>query len=80
MIKNAGQEERVPLANISNVSEKNPRTIALRLAKPGKFGAEVSFRLAKPTPFGGAANRSKQQLAKDLIARVGKARAVQTSG
>lgn len=75
LIKNRGVEERVPLANIMNVSASinmNPPRITLRLVKPGRLGAEISFSPAASftlNPF------AKNPVAEDLIVRVDKARA-----
>jgi ankyrin repeat protein len=75
LIKGRGVEERVPLANIMNVSAStnmNPPRITLRLVQPGKLGSEISFSPATPftlNPF------AKNPVAEDLIVRVDAARA-----
>jgi hypothetical protein len=46
IIKNKGQEERIPLSEIMNVSYSvhvNPTRVAFMLHRPGRFGREVSF-------------------------------------
>jgi hypothetical protein len=74
LIKNRGQEERISLSNIMNVSATmmvNPPRITLRLVTPGRFGPEIAFSPVRPfnlTPF------AKNAVAEDLIARVYKAR------
>lgn len=75
LIRNRGEEERIALSNIMNVSVAmyvNPSRITLRLVNPSKFGKEISFSPdAKFTlnPF------AKNQVAEDLIVRVDQARA-----
>ena len=67
-------EERVPLANIMNVSASvamNPPRITLRLVRPGKFGAEIAFspvRTFTLNPF------ARNPVAEDLMLRVDQAR------
>jgi hypothetical protein len=74
LIKNRGEEERVALANIMNVSVAtypNPSRITLRLENPGKLGREITFAPAARSalnPF------AKNQIAEDLIVRVDQAR------
>jgi len=74
LVRNKGEEERLPLQNIMNVSASahtNPPRITLRLVKPGKFGSEVSFSPVSKlslNPF------AKNPIAEDLIVRVDKAR------
>jgi hypothetical protein len=74
LIRNRGEEERVALSNIMNVSVAmyiNPSRITLRLVNPGKFGKEISFSPAARftlNPF------AKNQVAEDLIVRVDQAR------
>ena len=75
LIKNRGEEERVALSDIMNVSvstSPNPSRITLRLVSPGKFGKEITF-----APAAGSAGNpfAKNQVAEDLIARVDQARA-----
>jgi hypothetical protein len=46
IIRNRGQEERVALSEIMNVSYEafmNPRRVTLRLRRPSVFGTQVSF-------------------------------------
>ncbi len=74
LIRNGGEEERISLSNIMNVSAStnmNPPRVTLRLVNSGKFGTEVVFSpIAKLTinPF------AKNPVAEDLIIRVDKAR------
>jgi hypothetical protein len=74
LVKNRGQEERIPLSNIMNVSvsqQVNPPRITLRLVTPGKFGEEVAFVIKREfslRPF------ARSKLADDLIVRVDRAR------
>jgi len=74
IVKGHGVEERIPLVNIMNVSAStnmNPPRITLRLVKPGRLGAEISFSPAAPftlNPF------AKNPISEDLIVRVDKAR------
>ena len=74
LIKNRGEEERVALSNIMNVSAStamNPPRITLRLVRPGKFGGEIAFSPVMGftlNPF------ATSQVADDLIVRVDRAR------
>jgi hypothetical protein len=74
LVKNRGEEERVPLSNIMNVNAStamNPPRITLRLVKPGRFGQEIAFSPVTGftlNPF------AKNQVAEDLIVRVDRAR------
>jgi hypothetical protein len=74
LIRKGGEQERVPLANIMNVSAStntNPPRITLRLLKPGKFGPEITFSPQVPfslNPF------AKNPIVEELIVRVDKAR------
>jgi hypothetical protein len=74
LVRNRGVEERVSFSSIMNVSAStnmNPPRITLRLVKPGKLGAEISFSPTAPfnlNPF------AKNPVAEDLIVRVDKAR------
>jgi len=46
IVRNRGEEARIPLANIMNVSfawVTNPNRITLRLRQPCRFGKEVTF-------------------------------------
>lgn len=74
LVKGRGVEERVPLTNIMNVSAPigtNPPRITLRLIKPGKLGAEISFSPAAPF-F--RKRFAKIPFAEELIVRVDRAR------
>lgn len=74
VVRKGSDEERIPLSNIINVSESihaRPPRITLRLARPGRFGSEVSFSPPSGISFNPfAAN----PVAEDLIVRVDKAR------
>jgi hypothetical protein len=75
IVRNRGDEARVPLSEIMNVSASthiNPPRITLRLVRPGKFGNEITFSPVTPfslNPF------AKNAIAEDLIVRVDRARA-----
>lgn len=76
LVKKDGQEDTVPLANIINVNfSKNPENmsarITLRLATPGKFGAEIAFAPPPQIYFGFPA---KNEIAEDLLVRADQAR------
>lgn len=74
LIRKGGDEERVPLSNIMNVSAStnmNPQRVTLRLVKPGKFGSQVSFALPSRFSFNPFATHP---IAEDLIVRVDRAR------
>jgi hypothetical protein len=74
LVRNRGDEDRIPLANVMNVSAStftNPPRITLRLASPSKWGTEVVFspiRSSVLNPF------AKNAVAEDLIARADRAR------
>lgn len=74
LVKNRGEEERIPLSNIMNVSAStftNPPRVTLRLVRPGKFGEELTFSPVKKfslSPF------AKHPMIDDLIRRVDQAR------
>ena len=74
LVRNGGQEERVALSNIMNVSATtlvNPPRITLRLVKPGRFGPEIAFSPVVPltlNPF------AKNAVAEELIVRAYAAR------
>jgi len=74
VVRNRGEEETVRLADIMNVSATtavNPPRITLRLARPGRFGAEIAFsptRKFSLNPF------AKNEVAEDLMVRVDAAR------
>ncbi len=74
LIRKGGEEERIRLSNIMNVSvtsNVNPPRIILRLDKPGRFGTEIAF---SPT-IGFSLNPfAKGRVAEDLIVRVDRAR------
>jgi len=74
LVRNRGDEERVALSNVMNVSVTmlvNPPRITLRLVTPGKFGSEIVFSPAarlRLNPF------AKNEIGEDLIVRVDRAR------
>jgi hypothetical protein len=74
VVRNRGEEDRVPLSNIMNVSAAtlvNPPRITLRLITPGKFGDEIAFSPATPFSLNLFARNA---IAEDLIVRVHRAR------
>lgn len=80
LVKNAGQEELIPLANIMNVSDSslmNPPRVTLRLVYPSRFGSEVTFSPAGRRTFKPLA---KNEVAQDLIVRVDQARSRRATG
>lgn len=69
VVKNRGEEARIPLASIMNISfmwVTNPNIITLRLCQPCRFGKEVMFcpKGMYFFPF------SKNPIAEQLIERV----------
>lgn len=74
LFRNRGEEDRISLANVMNVSPStfvNPPRITLRLASPSKWGTEVVFspiRSRVLNPF------ARNAIAEDLIVRVDRAR------
>ena len=75
LVRQGGQEERVQLSNIMNVSVStmtNPVRITLRLVTPGRFGREITFM----PPFGSSWRRpfAMNPVAEDLMIRANAAR------
>ena len=74
LVRKAGIEERIRLADVMNVSmgiSSRPPRLSLRLRKPGKLGDEVVFVPAREftlNPF------ARNMIAEDLIRRVDAAR------
>ena len=70
LVKNRGQEIRIPLSEIVNINVltmMNPPRITLRLRNPTQFGDEIAFSPLKQvtlSPF------EKNDIAEELIARV----------
>lgn len=70
LLRNAGEYDRVSLSDVLDVtfvSSWRPRRIALRLARPSRFGSVVSFRPALGftlKPF------ARNRIAEDLLSRV----------
>jgi hypothetical protein len=82
LIKNRGQERRVSLADIINVSSSemiNPPRITLRIANPiGPPGRELEVTFSPKRPF--TLNPfAKNPIAEDLIVRVDRARSIRAS-
>jgi hypothetical protein len=70
-----GEEERIPLANIMNISYAgltNPPRATLTLRQPGRFGKEVTFSPVQKV-FGPLL-RTTNPIVSDLIERVDAAR------
>jgi len=75
LISNGGEQEKVPLTNVMNVSAStltNPPRVTLRLVKSGRFGDEISFIPVRASLFNPLARNPKID---DLIVRVDRARA-----
>jgi hypothetical protein len=72
LVKNRGQEERIPLSNIKNVSYSpymNPPRVTLSLRTPSMFGDQITFGAPiRLIPF------STSPMINDLIERVDAAR------
>ena len=78
LVRNRGEEDRVPLSNVMNVNAStyvNPPRITLRLVTPGRFGNEIAF-----SPIAGVRLNpfAKNKIAEDLIVRVDRARSKRT--
>jgi hypothetical protein len=70
VVKNQGREERIPLANIINVTDSvatNPPRITLTLRSPGSFGRDVTF---SPPRHGFFAGARRNPIALELIDRI----------
>ena len=75
LIKRGDEEERIPFANIMNVSitsTRNPPRITLRLVHAGKFGDHVVFSPSLQLQFNPFT--AVDALAEDLMVRVDRAR------
>jgi hypothetical protein len=75
LVRKHGEEDRIPLSCIINVTfsmNVQPARITLALAHPGKFGPEISFALPPRIYINPLA---KNEVAEDLIVRANKARA-----
>lgn len=72
IVRNKGQEDRIALSNIMNISYSpliNPPRVTLMLRQPSNFGSEISFSAPiRLLPF------AKSPLVEDLIRRVDAAR------
>jgi hypothetical protein len=74
VFKNRDEQEQVPLTNIMNVgftTLSNPPRVTLRLAKPCRFGMEVSFMPPRQSVFNPF---MRNLMIDDLIVRVDRAR------
>jgi hypothetical protein len=77
IVRNRGEEERIALTNIMNISASsfiNPPRVTLRLVKPGRFGSEVTFSPTKRftlNPF------ARHPVVDELIERTHRARSRQ---
>ncbi len=74
-VRFGGDEERIPLDNIINISYAgltNPPRVTLTLRSAGRFGREVSF--SPPQTFLAPLLRGSNPLVADLIERVDAAR------
>ncbi len=68
IVKNQRDEARIPLSDISNVSESsftNPPRITLTLRQPCQFGSEITF-----SPPGHLLPFAKNPIAAELIQRI----------
>ena len=77
VIRNRGDEARIDLADVMNVSVStfvNPPRITLRLARPSRFGTEISFSPTRPFTLNPFASFAKNEIAESLIVRVDRAR------
>ena len=72
IVRNKGQDDRIALSNIMNVSYSpliNPPRVTLTLRQPSNFGTEISFSApVRFMPF------TKSPVVEDLILRVDAAR------
>ena len=69
VVRNAGREERVPLANIINVTDSvatNPPRITLTLRQPNSFGRDITFS----PPRQGLFRFGRNPVASELIERI----------
>jgi hypothetical protein len=74
VVRNRGEQERIPLSNITRVSGTmmvNPPRVTLRLAKAGKFGDQIVFTPVMRFRFNPFA---KHPITEELSARVDRAR------
>jgi hypothetical protein len=74
-VRFGGEEERIPLSNIANISFAgltNPPRATLTLRQPGRFGKEVTFSPIQKV-FGSLL-RTSNPIVTDLIERVDAAR------
>ena len=75
LVMKGGEQERIPLRDIMNVSATlmiNPPRVTLRLTRPSKFGEEVTF--SPVTPFSFSRFTRRNPIVDDLIVRVDRAR------
>jgi len=72
LVRKGREEERVPLANIANISfNAQPSRITLMLDPPGRFGDRILFA---PPPQVYWGPNPESDVAQDLLLRVGQAR------
>ena len=74
LVRLRGEEERIALSNVMNVSAPtfhNPPSVTLKLVTPSKFGIEVAFCPIVGFTFNPFA---KNEVIEDLIVRVDQAR------
>jgi hypothetical protein len=74
VVRFGNESDRIPLANIMNVScsyMMSPARVTLTLREGGRFGSEVSFALSRPFSFNPFA---KSRVIGELIHRVDAAR------
>ena len=76
LVTKGGEQERIPLTNIMNVSATlmiNPPRVTLRLVHTSKFGDEITFSPQTPFSFNRLGRRNP--MIDELIVRVDAARA-----
>ena len=81
VVRNAGREIQVLIADIINVSTslaQNPPRVTLKLANPSEFGPEIAFMVKKDSVWNPFVTTCA--VAEDLIKRVDAARRNPTSG
>jgi hypothetical protein len=76
LVRKQGEEDTVPLSNITNVNFSVDRRgtnarITLTLDSPGRFGSQIAF---KPPPHIYVSPSPRNEVAEDLLARAHKAR------
>ena len=77
VVRNRGDEARIDLADIMNVSVStfmNPQRVTLRLVRRSRFGHEISFSPARPFTLNPFASMARNEIAENLMVRVDQAR------